>query len=98
MRLVFPSSVGTPWIARNFYRDFRKVLVSSGVSDPASINFHTLRHTAASQWIRRGVDIFSVSRRLGHASAAFTMDVYGHMLNGQQSEAARALDHLIAPA
>jgi hypothetical protein len=29
----------------------------------------------ATQWLRHGADVFSVSRRLGHASAAFTMDV-----------------------
>jgi integrase len=59
------------------------------------VNWHTLRHTAGSQWILHGADIFTVSRRLGHASASFTMDVYGHLLRGQQREAAKALDHLI---
>jgi len=37
----------------------------------------------------------TVSRRLGHGSASFTMDVYGHVLSGQQRTAAEALDHLI---
>ena len=59
------------------------------------MNFHTLRHTAASQWILAGVDLLTVSRRLGHSQASFTMDVYGHMLPGQQHQAAEALDHLI---
>lgn len=45
----------------------------------------------------RVADVFSVSRRLGHASAAFTMDVYGHLLRGQQHQAAEALDHLLVP-
>lgn len=36
-----------------------------------------------------------VSRRLGRASAAFTMDVYGHLMKGQQRHAAEALDYLI---
>lgn len=54
------------------------------------------RHTTASQWIKAGVDLLTVSRRLGHGSASFTMDVYGHLLSGQQRAAAEALDHLIA--
>lgn len=93
---MFPSGVGTPWIPQNFYRDYRLTVRESGIGDPEEVDFHTLRHTAASQWIRGGVDLLTVSRRLGHASAAFTMDVYGHLLRGQQRQASEALDHLIA--
>jgi site-specific recombinase XerD len=67
-------------------------------ADAASVNWHTLRHSAASQWLRHGADVFSVSRWLGHASASFTMDTYGHLLAGQQRQAAEALDHLLAEA
>jgi len=94
--LVFPSLIGTPWIGRDFYRSYRPVVDASGIADPASVNWHTLRHTAATQWLRHGADVFSVSRRLGHASASFTMDVYAHLLKGQQRQAAEALDHLLA--
>lgn len=94
--LVFPSTVGTPWLRRTFYRDYKKSVSKSDLSDPDTVKWHTLRHTAASQWIRRGVDIFTVSRRLGHASASFTMDVYAHLLKGQQRQAAEALDGLLA--
>lgn len=94
--MIFPSLIGTPWIPRAFYRGYRGIVDASGIATPETVYFHTLRHTAASQWIRHGVDVFTVSRRLGHASAAFTMDVYGHMLTGQQRKAAEALDYLIA--
>jgi integrase len=94
--LVFPSSVGTPWLSRAFYRGYRDVLERSGITDLDSINWHSLRHTAATQWLHHGVDVFSVSRRLGHASASFTMDVYAHLLRGQQRQAAEALDYLLA--
>lgn len=94
--LVFPSNIGTPWLSRAFYRGYRDVLQRSGIADLGSINWHTLRHTAATQWLHHGVDVFSVSRRLGHASASFTMDVYAHLLRGQQRQAAEALDYLLA--
>jgi len=96
--LVFPSLLGTPWLARTFYRDYRAIVDRSGIEGAASVNWHTLRHTAATQWLRHGADVFSVSRRLGHASASFTMDCYGHLLKGQQRQAAEALDHLLAQA
>jgi integrase len=93
---AFPSSVGTRWLARAFYRDYRRIVDRSDIDEPDEVKWHTLRHTAASQWILRGADIFTVSRRLGHASSSFTMDTYAHLLKGQQKIAAEALDHLLA--
>ena len=93
--LVFPGERGGYWSPFTFYQGFRHLLDGSKIEAPREVNFHTLRHTAASQWIRAGVDLLTVSRRLGHAQASFTMDVYGHMLTGQQGPAAEALDHLI---
>ena len=93
--LVFPDASGQYQHRRTFYGGFRRLLDASGIENPRTVNFHSLRHTAASQWIRAGVDLLTVSRRLGHGSASFTMDVYGHVLSGQQSAAAEALDHLI---
>lgn len=93
--LVFPSLAGTPWLARTFLRDYRALLTKTTIDNAGTVNWHGLRHSAATQWIAHGVDIFSVSRRLGHASASFTMDVYGHLLKGQQRQAAEALDYLL---
>jgi integrase len=44
------------------------------------VTLHTLRHTHASQLITSGMDILTVSRRLGHSSPAITLTVYGHLL------------------
>jgi integrase len=93
--LVFPSTIGKQWLGRLFYREYKTVVNRSALKDNSSVTWHTLRHTAASQWILHDVDIFTVSRRLGHASATFTMDVYGHLLKGQQAAAATALDYMI---
>ena len=42
----------------------------------------------ATHWLARGVAPQVVSARLGHSSVAFTMQVYGHVLPGQQAAAA----------
>lgn len=52
------------------------------------ITFHGLRHTHATIALAQGVPLHVVSRRLGHSSEAFTAQVYGHILPGQQQEAA----------
>jgi integrase len=45
-----------------------------------NFRFHDIRHTYASWLLNSSIPIFSVSRWMGHASAAFTMDIYGHMI------------------
>jgi integrase len=41
--------------------------------------------------IAAGVDILTVSRRLGHRKASVTLDVYGHLIKGKDQEAANAI-------
>jgi hypothetical protein len=48
-----------------------------------------LRHTAASLWLAAGADPKVVQRVLGHATAAMTMDLYGHLVDDNLWQAAR---------
>src|SRR5690606_14000329 len=59
------------------------------------ISLHDLRHTHATLLLKAGVPVKVVSERLGHASAAFTMTVYQHVLPGMQSEAAELFAELV---
>jgi integrase len=55
--------------------------------------FHSLRHTHASSLIAAGIDVLSISRRLGHGSPAVTLGVYGHLFK-PDDRAAAAIDEL----
>ena len=57
--------------------------------------FHSLRHTHASMLIRAGVDILTISRRLGHSKAAVTLDTYGHLIEGADAAAAAAIEGVL---
>lgn len=57
---------------------------------PAGTRFHTLRHTHATWLLLSGVDMRTVSERLGHADVATTMRLYAHVLPGRDAEAAAA--------
>lgn len=59
---------------------------------------YCLRHTHATLQLRAGVPVKVISERLGHASTAFTMDVYADALPDMQGEAADAWDALFAGA
>lgn len=62
------------------------------------IRFHDVRHTHASLLLKAGVPIKVVSECLGHATASFTLDVYGWVMPGMQAEAAAVFSRLVSDA
>lgn len=46
--------------------------------------------------IAAGVDILAVSRRLGHENVRMTLDLYGHLMPGQDERAAQAMERIVA--
>ena len=59
------------------------------------MTFHALRHSHASALIAEGVDLVSVSKRLGHASANFTLSVYAHLFRKTDDTAAAAIEKVM---
>jgi integrase len=60
--------------------------------DMPDVTFHALRHTHASQLIDEGVDIVTISKRLGHAKPDITLRVYAHLFRKDDSKAAAAIN------
>jgi integrase len=61
----------------------RRVLVPAAVRAGLSgVGFHTLRHTCASLLIESGMSPLRLQRWMGHHSPAFTLETYGHLLDG----------------
>jgi integrase len=59
------------------------------------VTWHALRHTHASMLIAAGVDAVTISKRLGHASADFTLRVYSHLYADDDRKASDAIDVLL---
>jgi integrase len=57
---------------------------------------HALRHTHVSQLIASGMDVLTISRRIGHASAAITLKVYGHLFANTDTRAAEIMEATFA--
>ncbi len=92
--LVIHMPGGTPWWPDSFssaYRDFIRREDLRG-------RFHDLRRSHGSQLIKVGVPMKVVSERLGHASTAFTMDIYTDVLSGMQEDAAARIDSMLSTA
>jgi integrase len=82
-RLISPHSVSRAWCMACKTRKLPRV------------PFHALRHTHVSVLIGKGVDILTISRRLGHSKASVTLDVYGHLIGGADEAAAKAIGEVL---
>lgn len=99
--LVFPDT--TIWFSkglpagrirspRAMEHIFRREMRSLGLE---GLRFHDLRHSHITHLLLAGIDVKTVSARVGHASAAMTLDRYAHLLPGSQEAAVQALDGLL---
>lgn len=52
------------------------------------------RHSHASILLNQGVDIVTVSKRLGHESIKMTLDTYSHLIKGSEDKLVDVLDKL----
>jgi len=82
--LVFPDWDGSPRAPRTLTQQWQKQMKTVGLK----ATFHSLRHTHASTLIAAGLDVLTVSRRLGHGSPAITLTVYGHLFKPDDRAAA----------
>ncbi len=89
---VFLREDGSAWHPETVSRTFDRLVVRVGLP---RIRFHGLRHTHVAHLISANVDALTISRRLGHASVAFTLDRYGHLFDQAGSGAANAVIRLL---
>jgi integrase len=90
--LVFSSIEGDMLSPDNLSRDWCRVRTAKKLPP---VPFHALRHTHASLLIRAGVDILTISRRLGHSKASVTLDTYGHLIGRADEAAAAAIEGVL---
>ncbi len=83
--LVFTNPLGHFILPQTALKRFKAVAVSIGRADA---RFHDLRHTYAVTALQEGDDIKTVQQNLGHATASFTLDVYGHVSEKMKKESA----------
>jgi integrase len=78
---VFSTVSGKPRSYRNALRAFDAAAKRAGVDGgDGRLSLHSLRHTAASLWIRAGVPIVTVSKMLGHSKVSTTLDIYADVI------------------
>jgi len=86
--LVFARADASPHPPDNLSRDWRRAVLSLKLP---RVSFHALRHSHVSALIAAGLDVVTVSRRIGHANPAVTLAVYAHVFAEANKDAAAAL-------
>ncbi len=89
---VFTTETGGHLCYNVLLRHFRKALDAAGLPDH---RFHDLRHSFAVASLRAGDDVKTVQENLGHATAAFTLDVYAHVTDSMKEASAQRMEAFI---
>ena len=84
--LVFTDALGKNLVRRTVVKHFKAVLTRANI--PSDVRFHDLRHSFAVTSLYAGDDIKTVQANMGHATAQFTLDVYGHVTQKMRQESA----------
>jgi integrase len=82
--LMFTSWDGSPYLPATLTLQWRRAMQAAGLQT----TLHSLRHTHASTLIAAGLDVLTISRRLGHGTPALTLTVYGHLFKPDDRAAA----------
>lgn len=90
--LVFTDELGKHLVRRTVVKHFDKLAEKIGAENA---RFHDLRHTYAVTALQAGDDIKTVQSTLGHATAAFTLDVYGHVTEKMRQDSANRMQQFI---
>ena len=78
--------------SRAEYHRFKDIVRGIGLEEA---RFHDLRHSYAVASIESGDDIKTVQSNLGHATASFTLDVYGHVSQKMRQQSADRMEQFI---
>lgn len=91
--LITTTADGGPVNPSNVSRSFDRLAAQAGLP---RITPHGLRHSCASLLMQAGVPVKAISERLGYSSVNITLNVYSHLVEDTQRDAALAMSALIA--
>jgi integrase len=92
--LVFPGADGGMFSRSNMKRAWHSTIKATGVR---KIRPYDLRHTFASLLITAGKNPLYIARQMGHYSAGFTLDTYGHLMEALPKRQVEWIDELVFP-
>lgn len=90
---IISANNGNPTRQTTFDRYWEQILIDAGVEHKG---VHTLRHTHATALIHAGTNIVEVSKRLGHSKTSVTLDIYAHVIEGNDAKSADKISEIFS--
>jgi integrase len=94
--LIFANPDGSPLMPNSVSATVSRLCRRTGLPKGASL--HVLRHSHASLLLSEGVDLATVSERMGHSNVRTTAEIYSHALRGKDQAAAQVWDDVMQRA
>jgi len=92
LNLVFTNELGGHFCHFTVYKRFKQIVKKIGMPEE---RFHDLRHSYAVAAIESGDDTKTVQDNLGHGTASFTLDIYGHVSRKMRQQSAERMEQFI---
>lgn len=83
--LVFYTQRNKPVSTSSASRYTHRMLKKLGINNK-NFHFHSFRHSHVALLLSKGVDIYAISRRLGHNNIRTTLQIYSYLLTEKQDE------------
>ncbi len=78
--MVFQNVLGTIPTSNALNKCLRSIMVSCGI-EKQGFHFHSLRHVHVAYLLGQGVDIYAISKRLGHSNITVTLNTYSYLID-----------------
>lgn len=78
--LVFRNGVGTIPTSNALNKCLRSIMANCGLQKQ-DFHFHSLRHVHVAYLLGQGVDVYAISKRLGHSNVTITLDTYSYLID-----------------
>lgn len=87
--LVFTTTQGNRILSSLAHKVWGPACLKAGIDPKDRPRIHDIRHTSASILLRQGMDMYALSRRLGHASIQMSIDLYSDLMPDAHFEGAQ---------
>ena len=78
--MVFQNVLGTIPTSNALNKCLRSIM-QSAVIEKQGFHFHSLRHVHVAYLLSKGVDIYAISKRLGHSNITVTLNTYSYLID-----------------
>jgi len=90
--LIFTNALGEHLKHDTVYKRYKRIVSELGIP---TARYHDLRHTYAVSSLQAGDDVKTLQENMGHHTAAFTLDKYGHVTEQMKKDSAARMDNFI---